>query len=119
MEVERAEAEVEVFAEALRLHLGGEVAVGGGDHAHIHGAHAGAAHALDATALQHDQQAALGFEGQLPDLVEEDGAAVGLLEVARVRGDGAGKGPALMAEELAVDGAVGQRAAVDLHPRLA
>lgn len=46
-------------------------------------------------------------------LVQKDRAAVGLLEIALARLDGPRERPLLMAEELRVDGALGDGAAVD------
>ena len=54
----------------------------------------------------------MGGEGELGHLIEEYSAAVGLLEVALTGIHSPGKGPLLMAEELAVDGALRDRAAV-------
>ena len=51
--------------------------------------------------------------GQLADLVQEEGAAVGLLEIALPLADGAGEGPFLVAEEFGVDGALRDGSAVD------
>ena len=73
---------VEVLAEAPGLDLGFEVAVGGGDDAHVDLDGAGAADALQLAFLQHAQQLGLEGGGDLADLVEEQGAAVGLLEAA-------------------------------------
>jgi hypothetical protein len=57
--------------------------------------------------------------GDLADLVEEEGAAVGELEAAGAARDGAGEGAALVAEELAFDQAGRDRGAVDLDEGLA
>ncbi len=43
---------------------------------------------------------------QVADLVEKQGAAVGLLEPAGARGEGAGEGAFLMAEQLSLDQAL-------------
>ena len=65
-----------------RLDLGGQVAIGGGDHARIDANGLRAAHALELLLLQHAQQLHLRLERQLADFVEEDRAAVGELEAA-------------------------------------
>ena len=80
---EHGEAEVEVGAEAARVDLGLEVAVGGGDDAHVDGQAARRADALHLAALEHAQELRLQLEGELADLVEEDGAAGGGFEGAR------------------------------------
>ena len=50
--------------------------------------------------LQHAQELGLDRRRQLADLVEQDGAAVGLAEQARARLDGAGEGALGVAEQL-------------------
>jgi hypothetical protein len=52
-------------------------------------------------------------ERGLRDLVEEEGAAVGLLEEALARADGAGERAARVPEELALQQRLGHRRAVD------
>ena len=49
------------------------------------------------------KQHPLQFHRQIADLIEEQGAAVGLLKVADVPGHRAGKGPLLVAEQFAFD----------------
>lgn len=51
---------------------------------------------------------------QLPHLVEEEGAAVGLLESSAPQPGRAGERPLLVAEELAFENALGQGGAVEL-----
>ena len=79
-----------------------------------------AADALELVLLQHAQQLDLRLERQLPDFVQEDGAAVGQLEAALLLLHRAGEGAALVAEQLALDERGRQRAAVhfDHHGRL-
>ena len=66
----------------------------------------------DLTLLQDPQQPDLGLEGELADLVEEEGAAMGLLEDAGPVLDGAGEGPLRVAEEPCIDQVAGDRPAV-------
>ena len=54
----------------------------------------------------------------LADLVEEERAAVGLLEEALLVAQRAGEGAALVAEQLALEQVLGQRAAVDRQDAL-
>lgn len=108
-----AEAVVEVFAEAPLGHGLLEVDVGGGHDADVGLLHLAGADLEELSALEHAEQARLGGEGELGHLVEEDGAAVGLLEVSLAGADGAGEGAFLVAEELRVDGPLGDGAAVD------
>ena len=58
------DAEVEVLAEAARLHLGLEVPVGGADQAHVDPDRLGAAHRADLAVLQGAQQ--LGLHARAP-----------------------------------------------------
>ncbi len=67
-----------------------------------------AADALDLVLLEDAEQLGLGFQGELADLVQEQGAPVGQLEAADAPGDGAGEGPFLVAEEFALDEARGE-----------
>ena len=60
-----------------------------------------AADAVELAVGQHAQQARLQVERHVADLVEEQRAAVGLLEAAAPRRLRAGEGAALVAEQLA------------------
>ena len=73
---------------------------------------------IDLAVLQRAQQLDLRLERQLADLVEEQRAAVGLLELADALVDGAGEGALLVAEQDALDQVLGDGAAVDDHERL-
>ena len=77
--------------------------MGRGDHAHVDPAVLVFAHPAHGAGLQHAQQLGLQLQGQLADLVEEDGAAVGLEEGAVAIADRAGEGAAHVAEQLALD----------------
>ena len=69
-------------------------------------------------AILHDaKQAYLRGKGELADLVEEQRAAVGLLEPALAPRRGAGERALLVAEQLRVDQLGGDRAAVDAAER--
>jgi uncharacterized protein YoaH (UPF0181 family) len=59
-----------------------------------------AAHAVELPVRQHAQQPRLQVERHVADLVEEERAAVGLLEAAAAHGLRAGEGAALVAEQL-------------------
>ena len=74
---------------------------------------------VDLALLQRAQQLHLRVERQLADLVEEQRAAVGLLELADALVDGAGEGALLVAEQDAFDQVFGDGAAVDRDERLA
>src|SRR5690606_939720 len=110
---------VEVLAEAAVVHLAAQVAVGGGDDAHVDPLRLDAADRLDLAVLQGAQQDRLQAGVHLADLVEEQGAAVGGDEQAALGGVGAGEGAAHVAEQLALEQRADQRAAVDRDERLA
>src|SRR5207237_2045369 len=109
---------VEVLTEGAGLHLGLEVLVGGGEHAHVDAERAVAAHALELALLEHAQDLGLGLERHVADLVEEEAAAVGHLELAFPRPDRAGEGALLVPEELALDQLPREGGAVPLDERL-
>ncbi len=72
-----------------------------------------AAEALDFAFLQHAQQLGLQAERHLGDFVEQQRAALRLLELAGVRGVRAGEGAALVAEQHGFEHVLGDRRAVD------
>ena len=79
---ERVDPVVEVLAEAAVREQRLEVAVGGRDDAHVDLDLAAAAHARELAVLQHAQQLRLHRRRHVADLVEEERAAVRLLEAA-------------------------------------
>jgi len=87
------------LAEGSLGHHAFQVAVGGGDDPHIgrHAVHA--AQGLEHALLQHAQDFCLQWQGQVADLVQQDGAAFGQLEAARLVAPGVGEGPGLVAEK--------------------
>jgi hypothetical protein len=68
---------------------------------------------FDFAVLQDAQQLGLQLQRQLTHLVQEERAAIGLLEGALAPGLRSGEGAFLMAEQLALDQRRGQRGAVD------
>ena len=90
----------EILAERAAVDLFAQVAVGRRDHADVDLVRAVAADALDLALLEHAQQLGLQRDVELADLVEEDRAAVGLLEAADVLRDGAGERALLVTEQL-------------------
>ena len=85
------EAVEQVLAEPARGDLPGQVAVGGRDDASVGAEGLGPADALELPLLKDAEDLGLGREGQLADLVEEDGAAGGALEPAGLLAVGAGE----------------------------
>ena len=76
-----------------------------------------AADAGEPVGLEHAQQADLRRQVHRPDLVEEDGAARGRLELALGERERAGERALLVAEQLAGDELLGNRAGVDRNER--
>ena len=93
----------EVFAELAFLDHFGKVAVGGASQADVDGEAGVAAKALDAAFLQNAEKLGLQGEAQVANLVEKKSAAFGSLEAAATCDQRAGKGTALVAEELVFD----------------
>src|SRR6185295_3110930 len=96
---EDVEPVVEVFAERTDLHLLGKVAVGRRDDAHVDLDGTLGADRVDLAFLQRAQELDLHVEPELADLVEEEGAAVGFLELAEMLVGGAGERALLVAEQ--------------------
>src|SRR3990172_8318265 len=93
---------VEVAAEAPLLHGARQLGVGGRDDAHVHREGPAAAHAIHLALLQDAQELRLHLHRHLPDLVEEEGSAVGELELSRAPLHPPRKGPLLVAVQLAL-----------------
>ncbi|MNF63646.1 hypothetical protein D3C84_453540 [compost metagenome] len=110
---EDRQAIVEVFTKAPRRHLAGQVAVAGGQHANIQADRLAPTDPLHFTLLQHAQQLGLQALRHFGNFIEQNGAALGQLELARRAGDGAGEGTLLMAEQRGLEHVVGNRRAVD------
>ena len=111
------EAEEEVLAEAAPLDRLREVLVRRREDAHVDVHHVLAADARDLAALQRAQHLRLRDEVHVADLVEEQRAAVRLLEEAALLRLGAGERAPLVAEELALDELARDGGAVHLHER--
>ena len=102
-EHDHAEPVIKVFTEITLLNLFLQVFVGGGYHAHIHRNLLIAAYRREFTFLQHPQYFGLGGQRHITNLVQENGAAIGLLEFSFVVPDGRCKGAFLMPEQFAVN----------------
>src|SRR5262245_40551595 len=97
------EPEVEIFAEPPFRDAPLEVPVAGGDHAHVDSGGARGANAVEALVLKDPEQLALVLRTQLPHLVEEHRAPVGLLEVPPSVPGGPREAAADVAEQLALE----------------
>ena len=93
----------QVGAEPLRRNLRLEVDLARGDEAHVERHGLVGAEARDDALLEDAQQLRLQVERHGADLVEQDGAAARMFELAVARPQGAGKGARLMAEQFAFD----------------
>jgi hypothetical protein len=87
--------------------------ISGCEHPHIDRDALARAQAHHLAFLQYTQQLDLNGHGQIADLVEEQGAAVGLLEPAGLGRQGAGEGAFLVAEEFGFHQRFGKGAAID------
>ena len=116
---EHHHAMVEVAAERAGLDQLFEIAMGGDHDAHIHGGGLVGADALHLAFFEHAQQLGLHGGGHVADFVEEQRAAMGLLEFAGVALGGAGERALLVAEEFAFDQLGGNGGAVQRDERAA
>ncbi|MBP1637187.1 MAG: hypothetical protein H6Q10_3761 [Acidobacteria bacterium] len=118
VQVNDVQAVVEILPERpLRDHLG-QVPVGRGDHPDVH--HAGRAVGADLlqfARLEEPQEQALHPQRHLADLVEEDRALVGELELALLVAVRAGEAALHVAEQLGLEERLRQPRAVDGHER--
>ena len=112
-EVHHVEAVVEVFAEPPVRDVLFEVSRCRGDHANVHLLGLRLPDRAHLLFLQHPQELHLERQGQLSDLVEEEGSVVGLDEEAAPRATGAGERALCVTEEFALEQAVRNCAAVD------
>jgi hypothetical protein len=94
---------IEILPERAFLDELIEVAMSGHDDADVDRDGAVATHTLDLPLLEHAQELGLHDHGHVADFVEEEGAVVGLLELADVAGGRAGERAFLVAEEFGLD----------------
>ena len=92
--------------------------VGGRDHPHVGLDRLVAADPLEPLLLEHPQDLRLGQRRHVADLVEEEGAAVALLELADPLAVGPGERALLVAEQLALQQGLRDGRAVDRQERL-
>ena len=120
MDLEDREPVEEVLAEVAARDGGLQVAVRRGDDPDVGLQDLRPAEALELALLQDAEELGLDERARLAHLVEEEGAARGLLEPPRARGDGAGEGALLVAEQLRLEELLGEGRAVegDERPRV-
>ena len=90
-DVDAAQPVVQVGAEQLPLDQPPQAAIGGGDDPDVDALRTLTAHALDGEVLNRPEQLGLRREGQVRDLVEEQGAAIGRFELAPASADAGGR----------------------------
>ena len=112
------EAEVQVLAESLGADQLGQLLVRGGQHADVGVDRRAAADADDRLFLEHAEQLGLAGEAHVADLVEEQRAAGGQLELAGAGFVGVGERAFLVAEQLAFEQRFGEGGAVDGDERV-
>ena len=100
--LEDIEAVKEILAERPSADLGREIPVGGGDDLDIHRMLPARPDRHHHMMLKDMEEPGLEIDRHLPDLVEEHRSAVGGAEGAQGSACGAGEGPLLMAEKLAL-----------------
>jgi hypothetical protein len=111
------QAKQEVFAKLTPRTHRREVAVRGRHHPQVGAQRLLTAHALEGALLQEPQELRLHRQRQLADLVEEERAPLGALDLAGNPTVGAGKRPALVTKQLALHERRGQRGAIDRDER--
>src|SRR6185436_15810712 len=109
----------EILAEAPLADERLEVAVRGGDDAHVDGDDLAAPDPLELPLLEHPEELGLELGSEVPDLVEVEGAAVRQLEAAEAALVSVGERAPLVAEELGLEERGRDRRAGDRHERLA
>jgi len=118
VDAHHVQAVEQVLAEAAVLDRLLRIAVGRGDDPHVRAKGLVAADARKLAILQHAQQLALDQDGHLADLVQEQGAAVALLEPADALLHRPRERPLLVPEEFRLQQAFRDGRAVDGHEGL-
>ena len=119
LQLDHVDPEVQVLAKFPIRHQPLQILVGGGDDPHVHLAGLDVAYPLDLLLLDHAQQLALQNERHVADLVQENGAPFGQLELPRLSLlAGPGEGAALVAEQLGLGKLGRYGGAVHLDQRL-
>ncbi len=112
------EAVIEVFAEHAARDAILQVLVSGGDHAHIHANRRLTADAIELAFREHAEQSGLQRRRHVADFVEEQRAAVRLLEAAAPLRIRAGERALLVAEQLGLEKIRRNRRRIQRNERL-
>ena len=116
-QADHVQAVEQVLAEHAVLDAGFQVLVRRGNHAHIRLHGRMAAHTVEMPVGQHTQQSRLQIERHVADFIEEQRAALGLLEATTALRLRAGERTALVAEQFAFQQILGNGRRVDRHER--
>ena len=107
------ETVIEILAEQAARHALLQALVGRGDDAHVDADRGLAADAVELALGEHPQEPRLERQRHVADLVEEERAAVGLLEAAAALRIRPGEGAALVSEQLRLEQIRGDRSRVE------
>src|SRR5260370_27166349 len=110
---------VEILAEFFLSDFFAQVAIRGGDDAHVHSDWRSPAHTIELAFLENAKQLNLGFCGEFANFVQKNRSAVGQLEPPQSLGDGSAEGALFMAEQLAFNEAFRHPPTIHLHDRFA
>src|SRR5215212_7565965 len=113
MDVKNVDAVEKVLAEPALLHPLPQIDIGGGDHTYVKLHRLHPADPVNLALLQHTEELGLELEGQIADLVEKDGAAMGLLEPADSHLARVGEGALDVSEEFVLEQGSRNAAAVN------
>src|SRR5208337_1616853 len=105
----------EIGTEFLFLNQSAEISIGGSDQARVRREGARTSQAFELALLQDAQQLGLQLEGNLANLIQEDGSAIGQLEATDPLRNGAGEGASLMSEQFAFQQSRRDGSAVQFH----
>jgi hypothetical protein len=108
----------QILAEFAFLDHLRQVAVGGGDDAHIHLDGPVAAHSLEFLLLQYAQQLGLQFQWDFSNFVEKNRAAMSQFEAADTLSRSAGIGAFFVSEQFGLEQSGRNRRAVQFHERV-
>ncbi len=109
------EAIIEIIPKPALPHHFLQVAIGGGDDAHIHLLGPIAPYGFELPGLQNPENLGLDRQGEFADFIQKHGAPVGHQKASVFTNGGPGKGAPFMPEEFALQQGLGQGGAIDHH----
>ena len=119
VQLDHVQAIIQIFAKAAGRHFGFQIAVRGGDHLHVDVHRMSRTDRSDFLLLQHAQQLGLQVERHFADFVQKDDPLLGGPKHTQRASVGAGEGPLLVTEQLALGQRGRERRAVDRNERFA